>query len=80
MAHEFSICSRCGLIRGAHLSLNYSDGQHVTREVLVCPTAVFKEAACLTCGVGDLEYGLETEAGWYCAACAQVRALKEGDA
>jgi hypothetical protein len=36
-------CARCGHLKGDHWALNYSNGNLMSGEVLVCPTAVFSE-------------------------------------
>ncbi len=39
---DADLCQRCGHPRRKHWSLNFSDGQQVSGEVLVCPTAIFQ--------------------------------------
>jgi hypothetical protein len=35
------LCARCSRPRRQHYAVNYSDGQLVSGETLICPTAVF---------------------------------------
>lgn len=38
------LCAGCGLPLKKHWSVNFSDGQHVSGETLICPASVFRQA------------------------------------